>query len=169
MNYKLFFGKASKSLSIVFLTSALSFGAVIYDSGVTALNATDPIQLGRLSRSTGGDGGIPSDWSAQKPFPGLTNPTTSYRYAAFNSPISPFPYLQISFDDIFDTAFTFASGYLNSYSPNSTALNRGLDINYLGDAGNSGNIFGNPRAFQLVLPSATDHLVVVVNDVSGTT
>lgn len=160
--------KTSKYLSFTLLISTLSFGAIIYDSGVTALKATDPTQLGRLSRSTVGSG-VPSDWSAPKAFPGVANPTVSYRYETFAIPVSPFPYLQISFDDIFDTADTFASAYLNSYNPNSTAANRGLDVNYLGDAGNSGNIFGNPRVFQVVLPSATDHLVIVANDVFGTT
>jgi hypothetical protein len=166
MNHKLLLGKISKRLFTAFLTSAVSFGAVIYDSGVTAMNATNPIQIGGLSRS-----GVPSNWSAPKDFPGVLNPSTSYRYETFNIPLSPFPYLQISFDDISGTAYTFASGYLNSYNPNSTALNRGLDVNYLGDAGGSGNYFGtDPRAFQVLVPSpAANHLVVVVNDASGIT
>lgn len=166
MNHKLFSGRAFKGFSIAFLTSAVSFGAVVFDSGVTALKATDSIQAGRLSRSN-----VPSDWSAPKVFPGVLNPTTSYRYGTFDIPASSFPYLQITFDDISGTAYTFASGYLNSYNPNSTALNRGLDVNYLGDAGRSGNYFGtDPITFQVVLPStATDHLVVVVNDATGIT
>ena len=161
-----FHSRFLQTLSIAFFTATLSFGAVIYDSGVTALQATNPTQLGRLSRS-----GVPSDWSAPKAFPGVLNPTTSYRYETFNIPVSPFPYLQISFDDISGTAYTFASGYLNSYNPNSAAANRGLDVNYLGDAGSSGNYFGtDPVTFQVALPSAaTDHLVVVVNDASGIT
>src|SRR4051812_16848812 len=94
MNHKSLLSKATKGLSIAFLTSALSFGAVIYDSGITALKTTDPTQLGRLSRSL-----IPSDWSAQKAFPGVLNPAISYHYETFAVPVSPFPYLQISFDD----------------------------------------------------------------------
>ncbi len=165
MNHKHFLGKTLKVFSIAFLTSPISFGAVIYDSGVTALRAADPIQLGRLSRS-----GTPSDWSAPKTFPGVLNATTSYRYAVFNIPVSPFPYLQISFDDISATN-VFASAYLNSYNPSSTAANRGLDVNYLGDAGSSLNDFGtDPVAFQVVLPSpVTNHLLIVVNDATGTT
>ena len=168
MNYKPFFGKTLKAFSIALVTSAISFGAVIYDSGVTALTVADPIQLGRLSRNTVGSG-VPSDWSAPKAFPGVLNPAISYQYAVFSIPVSPFPYLQISFDDISGTN-VFASAYLNSYTPSSTAVNRGLDVNYLGDAGSSGNDFGtDPVAFQVVLPSpATNHLVIVVNDATGT-
>lgn len=160
MTYQSFLGKASKYASFTLLSSALSFSAIIYDSGVTALKATDPTQLGRLSRS-----GVPSDWSTQKDFPGVVNPTTSYHYETFVIPSSPFPYLQISFDDRSGAANTFASAYLNSYNPNSTATNRGLNVNYFGDAGSS---FGTEiAAFQVVFP-ASSSLVVVVNDTSAT-
>ena len=36
---------------------------------------TDPTQLGRLSRDN-----VPPDWSFQKDFPGVINPTVSYHY-----------------------------------------------------------------------------------------
>ncbi len=165
MTYQSFFGKASKCLCLPLLTSALSFSAVIYDSGIAALKATDPIQIGRLSRS-----GVPSDWSASKAFPGVLNSTTAYRYESSAIPVSPFPYLQITFDDISGTGYDFASAYLNSYVPSSTAANRGLDVNYLGDAGSSGNYFGtDPATFQIVMPSTASQLLVVVNDATGTT
>jgi hypothetical protein len=80
-------------------------------------------------------------------------------------PSSPFPYLQISFSDLSGAGNTFASAYLNSYNPNSTAANRGLDVNYRGDAGSS--FFSEVAAFQVILP-ASSSLLVVVNDTSTT-
>jgi hypothetical protein len=162
MNYQFFLSRAFKGLSIALFTSALSFGAIIYDSGITALKTTDPTQLGRLSRS-----GIPSDWSSQKAFPGALNTNTSYHYETFVIPSSPFPYLQISFYDFTNAGNTFESAYLNSYNPNSTAANRGLDVNYLGDQGSSGNFPGDANVFQVIVPTSSS-LVLVVNDTSAT-
>ncbi len=159
MNHQFFLNRTLKGLSLTLLTSALSFGAIIYDSGIHALQTTDSTQLGRLSRN-----GTPSDWSALEPFPGVLNPALSYHYETFVIPTSPFPFLQISFNDLSGAANTFASAYLNSYNPNSTATNRGLNVNYLGDAGSS---FGTETAaFQVVLP-ASSSLVIVVNDTSA--
>jgi len=74
-----------------------------------------------------------------------------------------YPYIQVTFDDVSGSALTFASAYLGSYDPNALEPNNGLDINYLGDAGASGNYFGtDPRAFQVIVP-VHDTLVVVVN------
>ncbi|MBV9676882.1 MAG: hypothetical protein JO185_11145 [Acidobacteriaceae bacterium] len=162
MTYQSFLSKTSKYLSFTLLTSALSFGAIIYDSGVNALKVTDPTQLGRLSRS-----GTPSDWSEQKAFPGVLNPTVSYHYETFVIPSSPFPYLQISFTDLTSSGNLFESAYLNAYTPNSTAANRGLDVNYWGDAGFSSAFPPNPDIFQVVVP-ASSSLVLVVNDTSAT-
>ena len=44
----------------------------------TSITAADPTQLGRISRN-----GIPSDWSAPKPFPGIINPSTVYNYHTY--------------------------------------------------------------------------------------
>ena len=161
MNHKFILNRAFKGLSLSLLTSALSFGAIIYDSGIHALQSIDPTQLGRLSRS-----GTPSDWSAQKAFPGVLNPAVSYHYETFVIPSSPFPFLQISFDDLSGTGNTFASAYLNSYNPSSTATNHGLNVNYLGDAGFSSGFYPAPDVFQVVLPSSSS-LVLVVNDTSA--
>ena len=159
MTYQSFLSRAFKGLSLTLLTSALSFSAIIYNSGIHELQTTDPTQLGRLSRN-----GTPSDWSAVEPFPGVLNPAISYHYETFVIPSSPFPFLQISFTDLSGAANTFASAYLNTYNPNSTATNRGLDVNYLGDAGAS---FGTETAaFQVGLP-ASSSLVIVVNDTSA--
>ena len=157
--------KLLTAFAVSLLTSFLSLGSTVYDSGAVALTPSDPIQLGRLSRS-----GVPSDWSSQKAFPGVLNPNTSYRYTTLVIPTSPFPYLQISVDDLSGSGILFASAYLNSYRPNAAAANRGLDVNYLGDEGSSGNPFGNPSAFQVILNSPeSNHLVVVLNDANGTT
>jgi hypothetical protein len=92
----------------------------------------------------------------------------TYHYEAIVLPYVLYPYIQISIDDVSGTGQTFASAYLNAYTPNGTAPNYGLDINYLGDAGNSGNFFGNdPRAFQVVVPIGAA-LAIVVNDASPT-
>ncbi|MFL6447058.1 MAG: PEP-CTERM sorting domain-containing protein [Bryobacteraceae bacterium] len=153
----------SKILIPLVLLASVCSGATIFDSGLATLKATDPIQRGRLSRN-----GVFSDWSAPEPFPGVVNPTASFRYATFVLPYVEYPYIQIMFDDVSGTAQTFASAYLNSYVPNNTAPNFGLNINYLGDEGFSGNAFGSvPNAFQVVMPLGGT-LVLVVNDASTT-
>jgi hypothetical protein len=158
---------ASVRWNLVLLTvlcASVSSAATILDTGVVALRATDPTQLGRLDRS----GGVPSDWSTPKAFPGVVNPTVSYRYETFSLANIPLPYIQITIDDVSGTAQTFASAYLNAYTPNNAFPNYGLNLNYLGDAGNSGNYFGtDPIAFQVVLPVGAT-LVLVVNDTSAT-
>ncbi|MFL6416541.1 MAG: hypothetical protein ACJ74Y_12835 [Bryobacteraceae bacterium] len=141
--------------------ASLSCGATIFDTGLTAIAPTDPVQLGRLGRDN-----VPSDWSTPKAFPGILNPTVPYRYDTFALPNIAYPYIQITIDDVSGMAQTFASAYLNVYTPGGTAPNIGLDVNYLGDAGNSGNFFGDdPRAFQVVVPPGAT-LAIVVNDAS---
>jgi hypothetical protein len=151
-----------KFLALVFLSAALSSAATIYDSGFATVKATDPLQTGRLSRTS-----VISDWSTPKDFPGTVNTTVSYHYETFVIPYVMYPFVQISVDDVSRTAQTFASAYLNSYTPGNTVPNYGLDTNYLGDAGNSGNLAGNPRAFQIVMPVGST-LVLVMNDASNT-
>jgi hypothetical protein len=137
--------------------SAAAKGAIIFDSGITALANGSPVQLGRISRN-----GVVSDWSAAKPFPGEINTTISYHYTTYDIPINAFPFIQISFDDISGGANTFIAAYLNSYNPTQKALN------YLGDPGGSGNFFGtDPEAFQVIVPLNND-LILVVNDASAT-
>jgi hypothetical protein len=136
----------------------------LFESGLTALTAADLSQLGRLNRN-----GIISDWSVEKVFPGTVTPTTAYHYHAYVIPDQYYAYLQITFDDVALTSQTFASAYFDSYNPNGTPPNNGLNINYLGDAGTSGNYFGSanaPRSFQVILPGPGS-LVVVVNDTSA--
>lgn len=154
---------ASKLAYLAVVSASISYGATIYDSGLATLKTTDPVQLGRLNRN-----GILSDWSATKVFPGAVNTTIPYRYETFVLSSVLYPFIQITMDDVSGTAQTFASAYLNSYVPSNTAPNFGLDVNYLGDAGASGNFFGtDPRAFQVVMPVGGT-LVLVVNDASNT-
>lgn len=144
------------------LSATLCSAATIFDSGVAALPPSSPVQAGRLNPTR-----VVSGWSAPKGFPGVINPSVSYHYETFVLTPILYPYIQISVDDLSGTAQTFASAYLNSYTPANTAPNYGLDTNYLGDAGNSGNLGGNPRAFQVVVP-LSGTLVLVINDVSPT-
>jgi hypothetical protein len=166
MHLKSFLAVALISLPLALLSAALSRAAVIYDSGVLALRASDATQRGKLKTTD-----IPSNWSAPKMFPGVVNPTVPYRYETFDVPVSPFPYLQVLIDDLSGNYFTFGSAYLNSCNPSSTAANRGLDVNYLGDAGRVGDYYGtDPVTFQVVLPAPeTNHLVVEVSDATGLT
>jgi hypothetical protein len=139
------------------LMAGLAQATPIY-SDTLVLGAGDPTQLGRLTRD-----GVPSDWSAPKPFPGVFNPTTTYHYKTLDLDIAALEagftyggFIQIDFDS--DATTTFLSAYLDSYNP----LN--LAANYLGDPGFSGNAFpGTPQFFQVFVPSA-HHLVLVLNE-----
>jgi hypothetical protein len=121
----------------------------------TSIAANDPTQLGRISRN-----GIPSDWSGLKPFPGIINPTTVYNYHTYSVNSGVTPFILITIDSV--PGNTFASAYLPSYNPSNVPPNNGLDINYIGDAGRSGNIFGvDPVSFEVYVPVGTNFLVVV--------
>jgi hypothetical protein len=145
---------------LTLLAASISSAATLYDSGMVVLSAADPVQLGRLSRDN-----VLSDWSAPKDFPGVVNTTISYHYQAFALPTILYPFVQISVDDVSETAQTFVSAYLNTYTPDSAPPNYGLDVNYLGDEGYSGNLAGNPRAFQVVVPVGS-RLILAVNEIS---
>lgn len=123
----------------------------------SAIDPSDPTQLGRILRD-----GIISDWSQDKLFPGVLNPTTSYHYHAYSVPISSERYIEITFNDFSFPAFDFISAFANSYNPAA-----GLDVNYLGDDGATENFFGDPfgsRFFQIFAPPSVTNLVLVVND-----
>jgi hypothetical protein len=123
------------------------------------LIASDPTQLGRLSRN-----GIQQDWAGSEPFSGVINPTTSYHYTTYPVNVGITPFIQIDFASI-NTSNTFISAYDVSYAPDSAgAANFGFDVNWLGDAGASGNFFGvDPRFFNVIATPNTN-LIVVVND-----
>jgi len=121
----------------------------------TSIASNDPTQLGRISRN-----GIPSDWGSLKTFPGIINPTTTYNYHTYSVNSGVTPYIFITIDSV--TANTFASAYFPTYNPTTTGANHGMDVNYIGDAGSSGNYFGvDPISFEVYVPVHSDFLVVV--------
>lgn len=145
-------------LVVVLLLATGSAQAVPILDVTSALTLTDPIQLGRLSRN-----GTPQDWSGGEPFSGVLNTTTAYHYHAYLVNVSITPFIQIDFDSI--SPNTFVSAYDTSYAPNSAGgPNFGFDINWLGDAGFSGNFFpGDPLFFQVLIPQNHDLLIIVNN------
>jgi hypothetical protein len=150
-------------LGSLVLSGGLARADVLYDNLITLVSA-DPTQLGRLSRN-----GIIADWSFQEAFPGVLNPNVSLHYEAIAVTVPQGEsFLQISIDS--NNANIFASVYDTSYNPDPLALNRGLDVNYMGDAGGSGNFFGtSPRFFQVVDQTAANSssggtVIVVLNE-----
>jgi hypothetical protein len=136
-------------VALVALLLASVAQADLLTTFTTSISAGDPTQLGRISRN-----GIPSDWSGLKPFPGIINPLTVYNYHTFsvNSGVTPFIFITI--DSV--PGNTFASAYFPTYDPTN------LSLNYLGDAGSSGNYFGtDPVSFEVFVPVRSNFLVVV--------
>jgi hypothetical protein len=156
--------KRSKPLVMVAVL-LLALGVAVPASAlpITAFTATSGAsgntQTGRLSRD-----GVPSDWSSLKAFPGVFGAAT-INYTAYTILGSMFDfglggyagYVQISVDDPLTSAFS--SAYKNSYDPSNMALN------YLGDMGSSGNVFGFPRSFQIYVAPG-DNLVLLFNNLS---
>jgi hypothetical protein len=151
-------------LGLLVLSGGLAKAAILYTNDITILS-TDPTQLGRLSRN-----GIIADWSFQEPFPTTINPTVSYHYEAIAVQVPDWlSFLQITVDS--NNVNIFVSAYDTSYNPNPVAANGGLDINYMGDEGGSGNFFGtDPRFFQVVDLTAFNSItgfgtvVIVLNE-----
>jgi hypothetical protein len=146
-------------LALGSMITAVAQAGVLLDLS-DALLVTDPTQNGRLSRN-----GIPQDWVGSELFPGVINTATTYQYRTYNIALTGAQFIQIDFDS--NSVNTFVSAYQSSYLPNSAgAPDYGFDTNWLGDAGSSGNVFGNPAFFNVVAqPHST--LVVVVNETSG--
>jgi PEP-CTERM motif len=144
--------KKLSKISIVLLGTLLLASVAQADlltTFTTSIAANDPTQLGRISRN-----GIPSDWSSVKAFPGVINPTTTYNYHTYTINSGVTPYIFITMDSV--AANTFASAYMPSYDPTNLALN------YIGDAGSSGNYFGiDPISFEVYVPARTEFLIVV--------
>jgi len=143
--------KVSRALALVLLFAAPAAASTILDV-TSVLTVADPTQLGRLSRD-----GVPSDWSTAKAYPGELNPSTGYAYRAYTLNVGITQYIQISTDD--PSVQLFVSAYLGSYVSTTKAAN------YLGDAGTSGNPFGNMGFFQVVVP-ASQNVVIVLNSVN---
>jgi hypothetical protein len=151
-------------LRTLFLSAACMAGALTFTVNAPAevidvfssTIGTSSSQLGRLSRS-----GVPSDWSASKIYPGAINTGTTYYYKTFTYTFAQLDYgqyVQLEIDSA--SLNTFISAYANSYDPTNKAMN------YLGDAGSSGNYFGSDTLFfQVVVPSLQS-LVLVLNTTS---
>jgi len=141
-------------IALAFSTSCLA--DTILDT-TTSLLQNDPIQWGRISRH-----GEPQDWIGSEPFGGIVNPDWQFHYHTYTIPaatLSHGRYVQIHLDDLgLQQGNVFVSAYANSYDPTS------LSTNWLGDAGTSGNLAGtNPVFFQVLVPAATDLVIVVWN------
>ena len=143
------------------LLGALCIGFPAYAadviSGSVSITASDPAQLGRLSRN-----GVQQDWTGAEAYPGTVNDAVSYNYRTVNAPFAANAvqdiYYDIDVDD--DSGDLFASAYLDSYDPLDKSQN------WLGDAGRSGNYFpGDPLYFDVVVP-AGHSLELVFNSTS---
>lgn len=152
--------RIGKLVVLVLLAAGSARASVILDV-TDAVDTADPTQLGRLSRD-----GVPSDWSAEKPFPGVLNAGTTYHYLTYQVNVGITPFVQILLDS--EDTNLFISAYDSFYAPNSAAgPNFGFDTNYLGDAGFSGDPFpGDPAFFQVVVPE-NHTLVLVINNTTG--
>ena len=150
----------AKLLLGAFLTTApaMALDLMTFDSSLSVAN---PSQFGRLVR-----GGLPQDWSGGEAFPGVNNSGTSFHYDTFLVNVGNTPYIQVEMDST--SGNTFISAYDTSYLPGSAGLpNLGLDVNWLGDAGFSGNAFGVDAVFFQVLVPANHNLVIVVNQTAA--
>jgi hypothetical protein len=140
-----------KKLTLVLLALALAApaGAAVLFNVTTALDSGDATMTTRMNRN-----GVPSDWSVAKAFPGTFGTAPPYYYRTWTIPIIFTPFIQISVDD--PSTAIFAAAYLNTFTPPPSATN------YLGDAGSSGNPFGNPAFFQVVAPNGNNLVVVAM-------
>ncbi|RZJ40714.1 MAG: hypothetical protein EON87_17590 [Brevundimonas sp.] len=138
---------------------AITAHATLVYTGDMVVTASDPTQQGRLLR-----GGTGQDWSGGELFPGVNNAGATFHYSTltldFDTLIAGLGvdyggFVQINFDS--ESADTFLSAYLDSYNPANKAQN------WLGDEGSSGNIFGNPQFFQVIVPFGHD-LVLLLNE-----
>lgn len=148
----------AKSLAVLLLFAPLLAQAGDLLNVTSTLNTGDPTQMGRLSRDN-----VVADWSTTKAFPGTFSSGVSYRYRTYSIPAATLlstPYVQVSCNNL--NGHLFVAAYANSYDPANQS------VNYLGDAGTSGNFFtADPVFFQLHL-SPGDSLVLVVNDTDST-
>ncbi len=139
------------------LVVAAAFAAVPARADVltTSITSADRIQQGRLSRN-----GVPQDYAGDEPFPGVINPTTSYRYATFYVDVGSTPFLDIGIDT--PDGNEFGSVYQTSYDP------ANKQTNWLGDAGGSNFTFDNFNPFSdggyiETVAALNSTVVIVVN------
>ncbi|WP_425228975.1 PEPxxWA-CTERM sorting domain-containing protein [Sphingomonas sp.] len=150
------------AIAIALASSWVAAPALATDvtSGSVSVGPASPVQLGRLSRN-----GVQQDWTGTETYPGVINTGTSYAFTTIAAPFGANAFQTVYYDINFDDEMTdlFISAYMDSYDPANKALN------WLGDAGSSGNYFpGDPRFFDVVVPIGHS-LTLVVNSASGRT
>ena len=139
-------------LAILYL-SAVSQGAELLNTNYT-FDGSEVPQLGRMNRTA-----VPAKWGTSKVFPGALNAATSYGVKTFSIAPGAAQYVQINLSDP-KSAF-FVAAFLDNYTITAgTAGNT-----FLGDAGVTGNLGGNPGYFQVFVPFGHS-LSVVVNEVT---
>ena len=117
----------------------------------SSLVAGDPTQKGRLSRN-----GVPQDYAGDEPFSGVINPTTTYHFHAYSVYVGNTPFITLTIDST--AATTFMSVYQTAYQPTN------LSVNWLGDAGTSGNYFGtDPISFNVVA-AINSTIIIIINE-----
>jgi uncharacterized repeat protein (TIGR01451 family) len=92
-------------------------------------------------------------------FPGVVNATTSYGVKSFTIRPGAAQYVQVNFND--PRAAFFAGAFLDNYTVASGAAGN----RFLGDAGGTGNLGGNPGYFQVFVPFGHT-LSIAVNEVT---
>jgi len=138
---------------LLLLATMCAQADVLLDSGTLSFAPTGT-QLGRLSRN-----GVIPDWTTPSTFPGVINPTTSYGFETLTFNTGQYQYIAVDVDST--SAVLFVSVYKNSYNP------ANLMLNYLSDAGSSGNLFGtDPIAFYFIADPFTN-LVLVINETTA--
>src|SRR4029077_20610943 len=118
--------------------STVSLASTILDT-TTAISQSDPIMMGRISRQ-----GIQQDWSGAEAFGGPIYSDFLFHFQTYTVPsatLVPGRFIQIELDDQgLNQGNLFVSAYANSFNP------ADVSINWLGDAGQSGNFLGGTDA-----------------------
>ena len=143
------------ALATALATAGGAHAATLLDTGLNTFAATGE-QYGHLILDQ-----VPSDWSEAKPFPGIEGAPDPFGYQTVTVNPGDRPYIQIMFDD--SAAAFLVSAYGTAFAPENVEPTYGLDVNYLGDAGSSGNFYGNPQFFQLYDPGL-EPLVLVITE-----
>jgi hypothetical protein len=140
-------------LMLLIVATMCAQADVLFDSGPLSFAQTGT-QLGRLSRN-----GVIPDWTTPSTFPGVINTSTTYGFETLTFNTGQYGYLAVYVDSL--SGSLFVSVYKNSYDPTN------LMLNYLSDAGSSGNLFGtDPIAFYFIADPYTD-LVLVINETTA--
>ncbi|BDC49130.1 hypothetical protein F183_A14460 [Bryobacterales bacterium F-183] len=132
---------------------------ILLDTGAIAFDGTGPTFTSRPFRDS-----TPSDWSTAKAFPGLAGAVGPFFYTTITIPLATGApvYVQVSTDDPFGTVFV--SAYHTSFTPGPGFP---TGANYLGDAGLSGNPFGNPGFFQVIVPADAPLVLLLTRPTPG--